>query len=342
MNSLIAVLATAAGVTSSASSTAPLRIDGLVAAVYSPFDSSGALNISVVTAQHNYLASTGVGWVFVSGTTGESVSLTVDERKRLVEAWLKMRPNVIAHVGTDCLADARELAAHAAQAGAKAVAAMPPSFFKPANAEALARTIASICAAAPKLPCYYYHIPSMTGVEIAMIDFVLAIEPLSPNFAGVKYTGLYTHPGFMDAVRVLNYKSGKFEVLCGREEMMLEALAVGIKGHVGSQFNFAGDLFNSIREPFAKEGLTASSSTALRATQLRGIDLISHWSDVGAAHPGVNVGKAFMNLAGVPVGDARLPSLPLDAPVKEAAEAAFRAFCANAADASPPLHMCAH
>ena len=93
----------------------------------------------------------------------------------------------------------------------------------------------NICSAAPKLPCYYYHIPSMTGVALAMYDLVVAVEPLAPNFVGVKYTGLYTHPGFMDAMRVMAYRGGKFEVLSGREEMMLEALSVGIRGHVGSQ-----------------------------------------------------------------------------------------------------------
>ena len=39
----------------------------------------------------------------------------------------------------------------------------------------------------------------------------------------------------MDAMRVMAYRGGKFEVLSGREEMMLEALSVGIRGHVGSQ-----------------------------------------------------------------------------------------------------------
>ena len=104
---------------------------------------------------------------------------------------------------------------------------MPPTFFKPANSHALAATLADICWAAPKLPCYYYHIPSMTGVAQPMFDLVLAVEGLAPNFAGVKYTGLYTSPGYMDAMRVMAYKGGKYEVLSGREEMMLEGLSIG-------------------------------------------------------------------------------------------------------------------
>ena len=142
----------------------PLRIDGLVAAVFSPFDAAGILNTSAVPLQNAYLQATGVDWVFVGGTTGESLSLSLTERKALTEAWLSTSASVIAHVGAECLGDARTLAAHAQAHGAKAIGAMPPTFLKPANVQALAATLASICAAAPELPCYYYHIPSMTGV----------------------------------------------------------------------------------------------------------------------------------------------------------------------------------
>lgn len=303
----------------------PLRLDGLVSAVMTGFDKNGEVDPSLIPKQQAYLNETGVKWVFVGGTTGESLSLTVAERKILTEKWLATGTSVIIHCGAESLKDARELAKHAMEAGAKAVAAMPPTFFKPANAKALAMTLASVCSAAPSLPCYYYHIPSMTGVIQPMMDLVKAIEPLAPNFAGIKYTGLYTTPGFMDAQDVLNYKDGKFEVLSGREEMMLEALAIGIKGHVGSQFNFAGDLFNSIRNQFGGEGLTAKNAKELRAKQLNAVNLIHSWSK--ASPEGTNGAKFFMNLAGVPVGEARLPSLPIDADGANALKKAHDEFC---------------
>jgi Dihydrodipicolinate synthase/N-acetylneuraminate lyase len=170
----------------------------------------------------------------------------------------------------------------------------------------------------------------MTGVVQPMIDLVRAVEPLAPNFAGVKYTGLYTSPGFMDAMEVMAYKGGKFEVFSGREEMMLEALSIGIKGHVGSQFNFAGDLYNAIRSGFAADGLTPRSQPVLRAMQLRAVKLVHAWKD--AAPEGVNGAKFFMNAAGVPVGGARLPSLPVDDAATTALNAAFRSFCKGGAE----------
>ena len=269
-----------------------------------------------------------------TGTTGESLSLTKDERKTLSQAWVDTGINVIVHVGSDAIGDSIELATHAESIGAKAIGAMPPFFFKPANAQALALTISTICAAVPNLPCYYYHIPSMTGYAQPMYDFVEAIAPLSDNFCGIKYTGLYTAPGFMDAQRVMNFDNGKkfgpYEVLGGREELMLEALSLGIKGFVGSQFNVAADLYNTLHSKFESEGLTKASMDELRSLQYAGIELISAWQ--GSVGVGMNGNKALMNLAGVPVGPGRLPSLPVDDKTISTLKSSLESFCKSHAD----------
>ncbi|KAJ1459884.1 hypothetical protein M885DRAFT_560119 [Pelagophyceae sp. CCMP2097] len=304
-----------------ASAVRPLRLEGLMAAVFTPFDGEGEINLAAIPQQWQYLQSTGIQWVFVCGTTGESLSLTVEEREALTEAWAKTEANVVVHVGAEALKDAQRLAAHAAKHGAKAIGAMPPTFLRPANAKAAAAFLVSTCKAAPFIPCYYYHIPSMTNVYINLIDLVFEIDSIGQgfdangSFAGIKDTGLEASPGFVDALEVMRYKEGKYEVLGGREELMLPALAVGIKGFVGSQFNYAGDLFNMIREAFAKEDHTSQD---LQKLQMRAIDLISAWR----APAGVDGNKRFAQLAGLPVGDARPPALP----VADAAVALSRNF----------------
>src|SRR5690606_14641888 len=117
------------------------------------------------------LVRDGVSGSFVCGTTGESLSLTLDERKAVAEAWRRSagdRLKVIVHVGHTCQRDAAELARHAAQIGADAVAAMGPSFFRPPGVRELVDWCAGVAAAAGDLPFYYYHIPSMTGVSLPM------------------------------------------------------------------------------------------------------------------------------------------------------------------------------
>lgn len=246
---VLCLLVASGGASAEVGAVSPLRVDGLVAATFTPFHADGSLNADAVESQAAWLNATGVRWVFVSGTTGESLKLTLAERKAQTATWMSVAAKYgiqcIIHVGAEAIGDAIVLAAQAQELGAAAIGAMPPVFFKPATPDALAATMAPVAAAAGKLPMYYYHIPSMTGVAFpdGLFPFVQAMEARNvTNFAGIKYTGLYTHPGFTDATRIAAYKGGKYEVLCGRDEMMVEALAVGFTGFVGSQYNFAGDL----------------------------------------------------------------------------------------------------
>eukprot|EP01062_Namystynia_karyoxenos_P033015 TRINITY_DN24302_c0_g1_i1.p1 TRINITY_DN24302_c0_g1~~TRINITY_DN24302_c0_g1_i1.p1 ORF type:complete len:366 (+),score=140.32 TRINITY_DN24302_c0_g1_i1:80-1099(+) len=332
MRATLALISLAAG---ASGAVAPLRIDGLVAATFTPFRANGSVATEVVPQQAAWLQKTGVKWVFVSGTTGESVKLSSAERRAQAEEWVRVGPkydiSVIIHCGTDSLVEAAEHAAHAQRIGAQAVGWMPPVFFKPATVQALAQSLAAVAAAAPNLPFYYYHIPSMTGVVFPMLDMVKAIDAIGvPNFAGVKYTGLYTFPGFMDASRVAAYQGGKYEVLSGREDMMLEAVAAGIKGFVGSQFNFAGDLFNQVRQ------VSTANITAGRTMQLLADDLIGRWQAV--APTGVNANKNLLNVVkGVPVGDARLPAVPIDTDTERKLLATIQEWCADSVAASTQL-----
>merc|ERR1719378_574670 len=118
---------------------------------------------------------------------------------------------------------------------------------------------------APSLPLYYYHIPSMTGVTLKMLDLLQATERAGvPNFVGVKYTGLYEPMAFKDLEQCRLYKGGHYEVFCGREEMSVQALSVGVRGFIGSQFNFAADLYTRISDAWSDGNIT-------RANQLQAL-----------------------------------------------------------------------
>merc|ERR1712216_622959 len=136
----------------------------------------------------------------------------------------------------------------------------------------------------------------MTGVTFEMINLVEAASTQIPNFAGIKYTGLYTYPAYQDVAKILAYEDSKYQCLSGREDMMVEGLAAGIVGHIGSQFNHAGEIYNNIRKAFSAGDLPAA-----RALQLRALDLLA--IGTSANGEGAN-GIEFMSvLAGVPVGE---------------------------------------
>ena len=112
------------------------RLKGLIAASFTPMDAEGKVNLPVIGKYADLMAKSGMTGVFVCGTTGESLSLTVEERKNILEQWVKSadgRFKVIAHVGSDSLFESMDLAKHAYGSGADAIAAMAPCFFKPAT-----------------------------------------------------------------------------------------------------------------------------------------------------------------------------------------------------------------
>ena len=112
--------------------TAALKLRGLVAPVFTPMHADGSLNLDRVEAQAEHLKGQGVVGVFVAGTTGEGLSLNLSERRQLTERWCAVANGkfpVISHVGHVCLSDAKDLAEHAQQAGATAIAAVPPFYY---------------------------------------------------------------------------------------------------------------------------------------------------------------------------------------------------------------------
>ena len=81
-------------------------------------DGTTSVDLTRIPALAQYLNDTGVHWIFSAGSTGESVDLTVAERKAMAEAWVKVAKGypgmrVIVHVGADSVVDARDMAAHA-------------------------------------------------------------------------------------------------------------------------------------------------------------------------------------------------------------------------------------
>ena len=109
----------------SAAHAAPL-IEGLVAPTFTPLGANGtSFDAAAVDGLARWAGNgTGVHWVYLTGSTGESVDLTTAERKATVEAWAVAAPRhglrVVVHVGSDSVATARDLAAHAAAHGADA------------------------------------------------------------------------------------------------------------------------------------------------------------------------------------------------------------------------------
>ncbi len=273
------------------------RLSGLIAAPYTPLHQDGSLNLPMIDKLAGSLVSNGVTGAFVCGTTGEGVSLTNDERTQVAERWQEVageKLRVIVHVGHTSAVDARSLAAHAEKIGAWGVGCLAPFFFKPGNAEDLAAFCAEVAAGAPGLPFYYYQIPSMTGVSLSAADFLRAAAPRIPNLAGVKFT----FENLMDFAECQRLDGGRYDIVFGRDEILVAGLAIGARGAIGSTYNFMAPIFHEIIAAFDKGDLSTAREKQAAANAIIQIFI---------RHGGLPVGKAMMKMIGLDCGPVRLP-----------------------------------
>ncbi|NBY01185.1 MAG: N-acetylneuraminate lyase [Planctomycetes bacterium] len=274
-------------------------LNGLVAATHTPFNKDGALNLDAIDKIASHLLANKVDIAFIGGSTGESHSLNVEERKNLTRRWFDVvkssKLKVVVHVGSNCLEDSRTLAKQAQELGALAISALTPSYFKPKNVEALVECCSFIASAAPNLPFYYYDIPTMTGVQLSMPEFLERAGKSIPNLKGLKFTNV----DFMSFQLCSQMEAGRFEILWGVDEMLLPALSVGAHGAVGSTYNFAAPIYHRIIEAFKKFDFETARKEQLRSIKL--VNILVKRGYMASA-------KAMMGMLGVDVGSPRLPN----------------------------------
>jgi N-acetylneuraminate lyase len=273
-------------------------LSGIVAAPHTPMNTDGSLRLDLVEQQAARLIADKVTGAFICGTTGEGPSLTTDERRCVAERWRaaigKSPLKLIIHVGHNSLEDARTLARHAQDIGADGFSTLAPSYYKPASTDDLLDYCAPIAAAAPGLPFYFYDIPSMTGVPVSMVDFLRKGGARIPNLAGVKFS----NSNLMGLQECLAAEDGRFNILFGSDEMLLGALALGVRGAVGSTYNYAAPLYHKIIAAFERGDWTTA-----RALQLKSVKLVQALLPFGV----LASGKALMTLVGVDCGPTRPP-----------------------------------
>ncbi|EOZ91516.1 N-acetylneuraminate lyase [Indibacter alkaliphilus LW1] len=273
------------------------KIEGLIAATFTPFDKKDKLHLDVIPDYYGMLKRNNVGGAFICGTTGEGSALTFDEKCRLIEAWSAFSNEefkIISMVSGTSQEEAIALAKLSAEKGLYGISMNAPYYFKPANVDALIDFIEPIAEAAPSLAVYFYHIPLLTNVYLPMLELLEKAQTSMPNFAGIKYT----HNDLMDFNRCLRFEEGKFDILWGWDETFLAGLSMGAKGAVGSTYNFAAPIYNKILAAFAKGDL----QTALKY-QEKSIDFVSLYGKYG----GGAAGKAIMKFCGLDCGSFRPP-----------------------------------
>jgi N-acetylneuraminate lyase len=274
------------------------KLTGLIAATHTPMNPDGSLRLETVAAQAQHLIAHGITAAFICGSTGESHSLSVAERQALARRWTEVIRGtplqLIVHVGHNALPEAQRLAEDAQQQGAQAIAALAPNYFKPAGVAELVDFCAAIAERAPELPFYFYDIPVLTGVSLPMDEFLTLGRQRIPTLAGLKFT----NPDSAQLQLCLRHSEGQFDILYGNDEYLLTALSLGVRGAVGSTYNYAAPLYQRLLAAFERGDLATARDLQYQSVQL--VRLCAAFGHAQAA-------KAVMGLLGVDCGPVRLP-----------------------------------
>lgn len=277
------------------------KIEGLIAAVFTPFAEDGSVNFEMIPPLVDKLYQDGVKGIFVNGSNGEGPNMTSAERMQVAEAFIRAnrkRMIIIVHVGHSSIAEAKALASHAEAAGADAFSSVAAFYFKPVSVKVLADCMAEIASAAPSLPFYYYNIPHLTGIAMDMVAFLEYAGPRIPNLAGLKYTAT----SLQEYMSCLLYDNGRYDILFGLDEMLLPALAVGARGAIGSTYTFAAPLYLETMKAFEAGDLAAA-----RAHHSYMVEIIR----ILVQYPPIPGQRAIMKMLGWDFGDCRLPLVSL-------------------------------
>ena len=280
----------------------------LIAAPHTPFDEDGRLKLSVVPAQARHLVDQQVSGAFVCGSTGEGVSLTVAERQQVAASWChvgtELGLQVIVHIGGNSQPEAIQLAQHARQCGAAGVACLAPFYFRPNSVSQLVDFLKPLAAACDGLPFYFYDIPALTHVQVPTVEVLRLGQQEIPNLAGIKFT----NPDLGQLQECLQFDQNQFEIWFGCDEALLAGYVLGVKGAVGSTYNFAAGLFHQLVAAFDCGDLQRARSYQFDALRLVGV--LSRYGYLAAA-------KWLLAKQGVDCGPPRLPLQPLTAEEKQ-------------------------
>src|SRR5918911_3398073 len=200
-------------------------LHGALAAAVTPLADGGeALDEAAFEPYVDFLAAGGLAGLLALGTTGEGFLLPHDHRRRAAELFLEAaggRLDVAVHCGAQSTADTVLLAAHAAEAGADAVAVIGPPYFR-LDDEALAAHFEAAAAACAPTPFYLYEFERVSGYAVPL-EVVARLRERLPNLAGLKVSD-------RPFDRVRPYLLDGLDVFVGSEPLLHEALAAGAAG----------------------------------------------------------------------------------------------------------------
>lgn len=220
------------------------KYEGVIPAFYACYDENGEVSPERVRALTQYHIDKGVQGVYVNGSSGECIYLSVEDRKLILEnvmAVAKGKLTVIAHVACNNTKDSVELAKHAESLGVDAIAAIPPIYFR-LPAYSIARYWNDMSKAAPNTDFIIYNIPQLSGTTLTR-DLYAEMRK-NPRVIGVKNSSMPTQ----DIQMFVADGGDDHIVFNGPDEQFISGRVIGSKAGIGGTYGVMPDLFLKLNE----------------------------------------------------------------------------------------------
>ena len=220
------------------------KYEGVIPAFYACLDENGNVDENGVQALTRYFIDKGVKGIYVNGSSGECIYLTVPDRKKVLENVMKANDGsltVIAHVACNSTEESKELARHAEALGVDAIASIPPIYFKLPE-HAIAKYWNDISDAAPNTDFIIYNIPQLAGV--ALTPGLYAEMRKNPRVIGVKNSSMPVQD-----IQMFCADGGEDHIVFnGPDEQFISGRLMGAKAGIGGTYGVMPELFLKMDE----------------------------------------------------------------------------------------------
>ncbi|MGM7720424.1 4-hydroxy-tetrahydrodipicolinate synthase [uncultured Metabacillus sp.] len=269
----------------------------LSTAMITPFDKNGNIDFQKTSILIDYLINHGSDSLVIAGTTGESPTLSTEEKIALFKHTVKEvngRVPVIAGTGSNNTAASIHLTKKAEEAGVDAIMLVVPYYNKPSQ-EGLYQHFKAI-AESTKLPVMLYNIPGRSVINLS-VDTIVRLSEL-PNIVAIKEAS-----GDLDAMsEIISRTKDDFALYTGDDALTIPVLSIGGVGVVSVASHIAGTEMQSMISSFINGDYAAAAKQ--HRTLLPVVKQLF-------ASPNPTPVKTALQVKGIDVGSVRLPLVPL-------------------------------
>ena len=269
-----------------------MKIKGILPALATPLHEDETINTDTLKKLIDFFIKKGADGFYVGGATGEGLALKTEQRIILAQEAIKAADGncpCIIYVSSPYFNDAVKIAKEAEKAGATAISATPPMFFRYGEDDVYNYYKKLAESVNIPLVIYYnlsagFNMSAEFAAKCFEIDNVTSIKWSSSNYEEMKKLKELTH--------------GEMNILNGPDDFLLTGLETGADGGIGLTYNFMFDLFRKIYDDFQSKDIESARKTQEKVRRI--IDALHNYKSIP-------VTKLLLTEMGFDMGNATFP-----------------------------------